>query len=63
MDKSKQTPSDREGSEREPKPPAPPPKRESTWRPADDIFGEADHPVDADLDFEHGRYRKPPPKS
>ena len=65
MDKSKQTPADRKG----PGPRrAPAPEREpdtdASWRPADDVVGDASsrHPVDTDLDLDKGAYSTPPPK-
>jgi hypothetical protein len=61
MEKSKQTPADRNGGRTKRQPRDPSPDRRG-WNPADDIYGNDQRPVDADLDLEKGKYSKPPPK-
>ena len=62
MDKSKQTPADRAGPRTKRQPRDPSPDRKRGWNPADDIFGDKQRPVDADMDLEDGKYSKRPPK-
>lgn len=63
MDKSKQTPADRAGgrTKRQPRDPSRDRKRRG-WNPGDDLYGDDQRPVDADLDLEDGKYSKRPPK-
>jgi len=53
----KKTKSDR--TKRNPRDPGPDRKR--GWNPADDLYGNEQRPVDADLDLD-GKYSEPPPK-
>ena len=44
------------------KPRDPAPAKKPGWNPADDIYGNDGHPVDADLDLDKGKFSEPPPK-
>ena len=61
MDKSKQTHSDRAGDRTKRQPRDPSPERKRGWNPVDDIYGDKQRPVDADLDLD-GKFSKHPPK-
>lgn len=38
-----------------------PPKKPG-WTPADDIYGDSQHPVDSDFGIDKGKFESPPPK-
>jgi hypothetical protein len=64
MSKPKQTPSDRRGSraKRNPRDPSPE-RKQSSWEPLDDLSDDSDGAVDAEMEFDTGKYERPMPKS
>jgi hypothetical protein len=63
MAKSKQTPSDKRGSrtKRNPRDPSPEHKQSSLER-VDDLYGESDGTVDAEMEFDTDKFERPTPK-
>jgi hypothetical protein len=63
MSKSKQTPSDSRGSrtKRNPRDPSPE-RKQSSWSPIDDLYGDSDGAVDEEMEFDTGKYERPLPK-
>jgi len=63
MPKSKQTPADKRGSRAKRNPRDPSPEREkSSWSPIDDLYGDSDGAVDAEMEFDTGKYERPIPR-
>jgi hypothetical protein len=61
--KSKQTAADKRGSrtKRNPRDPSPE-RKQSSWAPSDDLYGDSDGAVDEEMEFDTGKYERPIPK-
>ena len=63
MSKAKPTPPGKRGSREKANPfDQNPERKESSWEPADDLFGESDGAVDEEMEFDTEKYERPIPK-
>ncbi len=60
MPKSKQTPTDKRGTrvKRNPRDPSPQ-RKQASWDPIDDLYGDSDGAVDSEMEFDTGKYESP----